>query len=403
MQFSITSEDDSQAGGGRVEIVERKGLGHPDSICDSIAEELSIALSRFYLERVGRILHHNVDKSLLVAGLSRPRFGGGSMLEAMHLMLAGRATLECDGVDAPIAELAQDVSRRWLGRNLRALDPEKHVRVQSLVRPGSSELVQLFEKESLVLANDTSCGVGYAPLSELEQLVLTVEQSLNSEEAHRIEPALGEDVKVMAVRNDERIELTIAVAMIDAALQDLGDYAKAKEAAALLATKAARRVSELPLTLHVNASDDVQAGRVYLTVTGTSAEAGDDGQTGRGNRANGLITPGRPMTIESVAGKNPVTHVGKLYNVVASLIAERCVASLPDVSGAGCKLVSRIGAPIDQPQLVEVRLTGVDIDSDAELRTEAERIVRDELARLPRLTEELVRGDLRLGEWPMHS
>jgi S-adenosylmethionine synthetase len=109
------------------------------------------------------------------------------------------------------------------------------------------------------------------------------------------------------------------------------------------------------------------------------------------------------MTIESLAGKNPVTHVGKLYNLAASLAAERLVSSLPGVRGAECRLVSRIGQPIDQPQLVEVGLVGVDPERDADLQREVERILRDELEHLPQLADELVRGDLRLNRWPMRA
>ena len=91
-------------------------------------------------------------------------------------------------------------------------------------------------------------------------------------------------------------------------------------------------------------------------MTGSSAEAGDDGEVGRGNRVNGLITPHRPMTMEATAGKNPVSHVGKLYNIVASRIANRIVGEISDAEAATCTMVSRIGDPIDQPAIVEVTL-----------------------------------------------
>jgi S-adenosylmethionine synthetase len=389
-----------------VEIVERKGLGHPDSICDALAEELSLELSRLYQDRVGRILHHNVDKALLAAGATRPRFGGGTVLEPMRIFLAGRATTECGGLSVPIADLAEDVSRRWLRQHLRALDADDHVVVSSLIRPGAAELLELFDdrgQQRGALANDTSCGVGYAPLSEVECLVLALEQRLNSQQARASEPALGEDVKVMAVRQEDAIGLTIACAMIDSALSDLAAYAQAKERVADLALQLASEITSLPVTVAVNAADDLAAGRVYLTVTGTSGEAGDDGQAGRGNRANGLITPGRAMTIESVAGKNPVSHVGKLYNLTASLAADRLVASLPGVRGAECRMVSQIGCPIEEPQLVEVQLAGVDPERDADLLRETEAIVRDEITRLPQLADELVSGKLRVDRWPMRA
>ena len=72
--------------------VERKGLGHPDTICDAVSEAASLALSRAYLERCGRVLHHNVDKVLLRGGTARPAFGGGEVLEAIEIYIAGRAT-----------------------------------------------------------------------------------------------------------------------------------------------------------------------------------------------------------------------------------------------------------------------------------------------------------------------
>ena len=402
MRIAISFDDSPLAEERPIEIVERKGLGHPDSICDAVAEELSLELCRFYQERVGRILHHNVDKVLLAAGRSRPRFGGGEVLEPIRILFAGRAVLSGPGFETPIAELAERAARAWIGRHLHALDADRHLRVESLIQPGSSDLVDLFEGggPAASLANDTSCGIGFAPLSPLERLVLRVEQALQTPEVRRLHPALGEDVKVMAVRDGAQVDLTVSVAMIDAELRDLEDYRRAIETASELALEAARHEPALEPTLRVNAADDIEAGRVYLTVTGTSAEAGDDGQTGRGNRVNGLITPGRPMTMESVAGKNPVTHVGKLYNLAASLVAERLVAELPGLRGAECRLVSQIGRPIEEPQLVELRLWGAQAHS-ATTPEAVHEIARDQLVRLPELAPRLLDGTLRLDRWPL--
>ena len=139
----------------------------------------------------------------------------------------------------------------------------------------------------------------------------------------------------------------------------------------------------------VNAADVPARGQIYLTVTGTSAEAGDDGEAGRGNRANGLITPYRPMTLESVAGKNPVTHVGKLYNVAARRAAASLVTELPDLTAAEVYLVSRIGAPIAEPSLVELRLEAVGEISPT-LEWGARDIVAAELRSLDSLWSALI-------------
>ena len=94
MKVMVTPLTSAPVAARPVEIVERKGIGHPDTICDALAEELSIALSKFYLERFGLILHHNVDKALLWGGAARAGFGGGEVLQPIELFLAGRATRE---------------------------------------------------------------------------------------------------------------------------------------------------------------------------------------------------------------------------------------------------------------------------------------------------------------------
>jgi S-adenosylmethionine synthetase len=384
-----------------VELVERKGLGHPDTICDALAEELSLALSRFYLERFGAIQHHNVDKVLLWAGRSRPRLGGGALEAPIEVFLAGRATTRLGGVDVPVADLAHAACEVWIERHLRYVDPRRDVRLHCLVRPGSSELVELFAagprsaRRHAALANDTSLGVGFAPLTPLEAAVLAAERALNSEGTKRAHPALGEDVKVLGVRRGATVELTVACAMVDRHLPDVSAYLAAREAAARCAGCAAQAAFGRDITAVVNAADDPARERLYLTVTGTSAESGDDGQAGRGNRASGLITPYRPMTLESIAGKNPVSHVGKLYNVAAQRIAQSLVAAIPELAAAEVYLASRIGQPVTEPALVDVALTPREGDVSA-LAPRAEALVRDAIGRVDELWHDLVARGLEL-------
>ena len=208
-----------------VEVVERKGLGHPDSICDALSEEVSRTLCRYYLERFGRILHHNVDKVLLVGGSSEPRFGGGEIIQPVEIFVAGRATAEWNGSAIPVADLTRDACLSWIRAHLRA-DLLRHVRITPLVRPGSTDLRALFGRGTQsVLANDTSCGAGFAPLSTLERLVLHVENTLNDAGIKTRYPAIGEDIKVMAVRHVHRVTMTIACAMVDRFIHDATDYA----------------------------------------------------------------------------------------------------------------------------------------------------------------------------------
>ena len=376
-----------------VEIVERKGLGHPDTLCDALADQFSLALSRFSRDRFGFVLHHNVDKGLLWGGAARPAFGAGEVLEPIEIFLCGRATREYGGVRVPVEELAIDSARAWLAAHLHALDVARHVRVHCLIRPSSSDLIELFARSQsggVALANDTSCGVGFAPLDELERAVLAVEHALNEPALKTRHPEIGEDIKVMGVRRDGAMALTVACALVGRHLQDMNDYLAKKARVGALAHSAARHAGAAEVSVAVNTADGDAPDSIYLTVTGTSAEGGDDGEVGRGNRANGLITPYRPMTLEAAAGKNPITHVGKLYNVVAGRIARALVQELDGVIEAYCYLVSRIGQRIDEPQVVDVKLRLAPGAGLVELTGQARELVQAHLVGLPQLWRELL-------------
>src|SRR5574340_937432 len=368
-----------------LEIAERKGLGHPDAICDALAENLSATLSRFYLERCGAVLHHNVDKGLLCGGAARPAFGGGEVLEPIEIYLTGRATAEHRGAKIPVDRLAIDASRAWLRSHIRHLDAERHVRIIPRIRPTSPSLAALFARQreaGAPLANDTSCGAGFAPLDDLERTVLAVERKLNSREAKQLHPEIGEDIKVMGVRRGAGFHLTVACALVGRHVAGLAEYRAGKARIRDLALQEARMITRAAVDAQVNTADGDSFDSIYLTVTGLSAESGDDGQVGRGNRVNGLITPYRPMSLEAVAGKNPISHVGKLYNVIAHRIACALVAEVPGVEEAYCFLVSRIGCPISEPQAFDVKVRLADAAALDALRPQLVDLARTEFGRI---------------------
>ncbi len=367
------------------EIVERKGVGHPDTICDSIAEELSVELSKLYLEEFGAIMHHNVDKALLVGGVANPQFGGGEVISPIEIYLVGRALSEKNGKPLPVEELAIEVARRWIKENVRNLDPDKHIIVQPRIKPGSRDLVDLFlrfqQRGEVPLANDTSFGVGFAPFDDLEKVVFETEQFLNSPQFKEEHPEVGEDIKVMGVRIEDRIRITIACAFVSRYVNSLEDYLQKRDTVHRKVSELASSLTDKEVEVFINTADDPEGGSVYITVTGTSAEQGDDGQVGRGNRVNGLITPYRPMSLEAAAGKNPVSHIGKIYNVVANLIADRVVTEIEEVEEAYCYIVSQIGKPINEPQVCDVKVrTSKDISG---LEKEVVKIAQQELDEMP--------------------
>jgi S-adenosylmethionine synthetase len=378
-----------------VEVVERKGLGHPDTICDALAETLSQNLCRIYRQRFGRILHHNVDKALLCGGRSAPAFGGGSVDVPIAIYLAGRATSQIGDKAIPVEEIAIEGSRSWLRSNLHALDVDRHVRIHPLIRPGSQDLRNLFTRNNRTpLANDTSFGTGYAPASALERLVLAVERFINGRDRRQEHPAWGEDVKVMGVRHGQSVRLTVACAMIDRHIAHVDDYLAEKSALSDLVQELAPRHGFQECEVGINTADADRSGRLFLTVTGTSAEAGDDGQVGRGNRVNGLITPCRPMSLEAAAGKNPVTHVGKIYNVLAQRIAATIVNTIPGVDAAHCLIVSRIGDPVNRPSALHVKVATRKGMVVSDIRQQVATIAEDHLNTLSSLIDEFVDGTI---------
>jgi len=373
-----------------IEMVERKGKGHPDTICDRAAEEASISLSKYYLEKYGRIFHHNLDKCVLIGGQARAWFGGGEVLEPMYLMIVGRATTKIErggSTDVvPIGSIILSTTKSWLRREFRFLDVDSHVVVDYRVKPGSVDLVHVFESSSgIPLANDTSLGVAFAPHTDVERLVVETEGLLNSPEFKARRPEIGEDVKVMGLRENGSIRLTVAAAMVSKFIGDRDQYASAVGDAREEILRMAGGITDMDVEVNFNAADDYGRDRYYLTVTGLSAENGDDGQVGRGNRVGGLITPMRPMSLEAAAGKNPVNHVGKIYNIAAQEIVNRLTSEVEGVDEAYCYMLSKIGHPIDEPQAVQVEFYG-DANEDR-VKSYASSLVQDVLSRLPKIWE----------------
>jgi len=380
----------------RVEIVERKGLGHPDSICDAVMDRVSVRLCKEYLEKVGHILHHNADKSLLVAGDVDPNFGGGRVKEPMLLIMGDRATREANGVTIPVEELAVEAATEWIGSNLRYVDPKEHVRYQVELQPGSPELVDIFKRKGKVLgANDTSAAVGYAPMTRLERIVLETEKYTNSPQFKKKYPESGEDVKIMGLRKNSSLNLTISMAFVDRYVKDERDYFRKKsEVLEDLQAFVETKVTFDQVTVDLNTLDveGRGVGGVYLTVLGTSAESADSGEVGRGNRVNGVIPLNRPTCSEAAAGKNPVSHVGKIYNLLTHQIARSVYEQVPGLEEVYVWLLSQIGRPIDQPAIAAAQVVLQSGNSLESLEKNIKEVVDAELANMDKFTTELAYG-----------
>jgi len=376
----------------RIEIVERKGIGHPDTICDSIADRFALNLTQYYIKKFNQIFHFNVDKALLVAGETKTKFGGGKILKPMKIIFGDRATYKINGEDAPIDEILGQSVYGWLNENLRFVG-EKEVEVINEVKQGSEELTSIFKrKEEYLPANDTSALVGYAPLTILERSVFELERYLNSKDFKKSFPESGEDIKVMGLREENNFIYTIAMAFVDRFVKNEDDYFKKKEELKEEIKKFLDKKFGIKAETYLNTLDERGKGEegCYLTVTGTSAEAGDSGEVGRGNRVNGIIALNRPASSEAAPGKNMVSHVGKIYNLLAFDLANKIYEKLGKHNYVW--LLSQIGRPVNEPLIISVEIDKLDEKEKEIVREIAEK----RFETLKDFIKDLIEGKLRV-------
>jgi S-adenosylmethionine synthetase len=335
-----------------IEFVERKGTGHPDTICDHLAEELARQLARDYEKHTGAVRHFNVDKAILAAGSVDIDYGGGTHTKPSKLILVGKATFGFNW--APNREELAVQYKAKLMELLPEARPESF-EVDVWLNESSADLAAVVHAETIApLANDTSFAAVSMPLSALERVVHDVETHLNSD-AYRATTPIGRDIKVMGARVGEEITVTVACPVLAEDVANRDEYNAVVDEVEDEAARIASEIAERPVSVLVNQAD--QEDSVYLTLSGTSAEAGDDGQVGRGNRFGGLITPYRPMSLEAAAGKNPASHVGKTYHALGYDITQRLIAET-DANEVTIRLLSSIGHSVTEPQAVHIETAG---------------------------------------------
>jgi len=379
-----------------IEICERKGLGHPDSICDSMVDRISVALGEEYLKRFGRILHHNIDKGLLVAGEIESKLGGGKVVKPMLMVFGDRATFVAGADKVPVEDIVQNTAKNWFKENLHMVDPEKHVKYQIELKRGSDALTDIFNRQSKYLgANDTSAAVGFAPMTTTERIVLETERFLNSADFKKMHPETGEDVKIMGMRKNRHLDLTIAIAFVDRYVDSESSYFKRKEEIKQEVLDFVHKNAQIDsVDVNINTADLPGRGLpgMYLTVLGTSADGADSGQVGRGNRVNGIIPLNRPTCSEAAAGKNPTSHVGKIYNLLTYQMARRIQTETNGVRGAYVWLLSEIGRPINEPKIASVQLI-LDLGTTLEeVSNKVQDLVAAELSHIDKFSEDLAHG-----------
>lgn len=391
------------------EFVERKGIGHPDTLSDALAEILSINYSNYTKDRFGAVLHHNFDKVGLLGGSSFVTFGEGHLVNPIRVLLNGRASTKFGEEMIPIKGLLIKWSKDFLQNAFPMINVEKdllfHYNLSNQSSPGKTNEEEAemgtrkywFEPRSLndlqetkrLISNDTSLGVGYYPYSKLETLVLEIERTLNSKEFKKENTWIGSDIKVMGYRNKNKFSITMCIPQIANFVKSIEQYKRNLEYAKKIIDEIVTSLKILDFELFVNTRDNFETSEVYLTATGSSVESGDEGLVGRGNRINGVISPFRPMSMEGVCGKNPVYHIGKVYYLAAQEIAKKIYEKF------GVKnevfLVSQSGRDLIDPWEV-----GIVIDENFDKIEMIKDLVGSEIIQIPRLTDGLLKSEFTL-------
>lgn len=392
------------------EIVERKGLGHPDTLSDALAEELSREYSKYTLKNFGYILHHNFDKVGLLGGKSKVSFGSGELIKPIRVILNGRASTKFGDKNIPVEKILTKVTQDFLLNffpTLRPKDLEIFNFISTASSPGHTDEKskikgtrnfwfeprgpQDLSETKFLHANDTSLGCGYAPYSDLDQIVLLIERELTTKVMKNKYPWIGTDIKIMGAADytKNEIEITLCVPQIANYVKDLNAY---RDNIEFLREFIDKKINDFKkkykVKINVNMRDDYQTNELYLTAIGSSIESGDEGLVGRGNRINGLITPSRPMSMEGACGKNPVYHVGKIYNIAAKEVAEKISKEFDTY----CEvyLVSQTGRSLIDPWRVNVNI-GKKVDEK-----KLESIIAKNMKNMTKITDKLIQRKINL-------
>jgi S-adenosylmethionine synthetase len=318
------------------------------------------------------------------------------MIRPIFILIDGRATKQFNGVTIPTDAVAVEAATDYLHKILPDIKPNRDLMIDCRLGTGSTDLRDVFKlgNGKVPRSNDTSFGVGHAPFSDVENIIRNSAEYIDTKLRKKY-PAIGQDIKIMGLRDNDTITLTIACAIVDRHCKDIREYVEYMDILKEEITAVAKKNTKRKVVVHVNTADDIKKKSVFLTVTGTSAEMGDDGSVGRGNRCNGLITPNRPMSMEATSGKNPINHIGKIYNLLSTQVAQECVKKVDGIEEMYVRLLSQIGKPIDQPLVASIQVLPASGVKLKDINEEIYGIVDDNLANVTRITEKVIAGKLK--------
>ncbi|OKJ78574.1 methionine adenosyltransferase [Streptomyces sp. CB02460] len=343
-----------------VEVVERKGIGHPDTLADGIAELASIRYSEYCLAEFGAVLHHNLDKVAVLGG--RARFGDadGTYDRPVRVVFGGRISTTFNGRAIPVREILEDAAAEQLRTALPGY--ERITWVARHETTDSSKFPYWFAPRGLedlperptAHSNDTAFLVGTSPRTTAETVALLAESWF------RRRPWAGSDIKALVIRTGHALTITVCVPAVAGNLAGSAEFEDAVTDAAQALTAQLRERLAGPVTVVCN-TRNTRSGPLsgqYFTVSGSAIDYGEDGLVGRGNARSGLITPAQQAGNEVTYGKNPAYHVGK----VGGWLVDEASRALAEKTGAPCRVAVmwRNGAPYPEPASLDIAAAHTD-------------------------------------------
>ncbi|MFE3901110.1 methionine adenosyltransferase [Streptomyces sp. NPDC059153] len=342
-----------------VEVVERKGVGHPDTLADSIAELASIRYSEYCLREFGAVLHHNLDKVAVLGG--RARFGDtdGVYDRPVRVIFGGRISTSFAGRAIPVREILEAAAAEQLRTALPGF--ERITWRAQRETTDSSKFERWFAPQSLedlpehptAFSNDTAFLVGTAPRTTAETVALLTESWF------RQQPWAGSDIKALVIRDGHALNITVCVPALAGHLSSSAEFEDVVRHTAQELTNQLLGRLPGPVTVVCNTRNS-RTGPLsgqYFTVSGSAIDYGEDGLVGRGNARSGLITPGQQAGNEALFGKNPAYHVGK----VGGWLVDEASRTLAEQAGP-CRIAVmwRNGSAYPEPASLDITTTHPD-------------------------------------------
>ena len=358
-----------------------------------------------------------IDKLSIIGGGSKVKFGGGEMIAPIKVLVNGRFTDRFKNEKIDYMSIITKTIKDYFKELFPLLNIEKYLEIVDNTHhnegPGvvyndkdttKNERKKFFEvvnktdfsrHNNQFRCNDTSTTVSYYPMSELEKTVLEIEMTLNSKEYKNKYPWTGNDIKIMGMRKDKKIEITACVPLISLYVKNIDDYInKLNLIKKDIYNIILNHFTNNPIEIFLNTRDNYKNNDMYMTLIGSAVESGDEGAVGRGNRSRGVIPFSRHFSMEASCGKNPVYHTGKLFTALGDQISKMIYDKYNLENIVYC--TSRMGDSIQNPWNISIELNQ---EITNEIKEEINNLVIKQLNKHYEITKKIINQAIKVNNY----